>query len=360
MPRIITLALSALTLAACFLLPAARAGDGPDQIPMVISQDPPEYPFSLRLSGNDGKVVIDFDVDKNGNVSRPEVKMSSHPDFEAPAVEAVLKWKFRPAVKNGHPVNVRMEVPVIFQLQYSHSGEPYGVEPWRIPESAPKSFPPQFQYDEPPKPLVTSAPVYPFDLLTQKVKGKATVTFAVDEFGRTHLVKILSASQPEFGAAAAAMIEAWSFEPAKKGGKASWALLRKEQVFSRNADDFPVNDSAERLLKDLNRSPCPILRGGNGLDAPLRGRFQPGPVVPDAVIAAKTGAEAVVEFIIDHAGHAQLPRIVSSTNADFGWAAATAVGRWQFTVPTKEGKPVDVFVRVPLVYIPPKPLSTGS
>jgi outer membrane biosynthesis protein TonB len=67
-----------------------------------------------------------------------------------------------------------------------------------------------------------------------------------------------------------------------------------------------------------------------------------------------------VEFVVDHAGHAQLPRIVSSTDPDFGWAAATAVGRWQFTIPTKEGKPVDVLVRVPLVYNPQIPPSAGS
>lgn len=156
------------------------------------------------------------------------------------------------------------------------------------------------------------------------------------------------------------MIEAWSFEPAKKDGKASWALLRKDQEFSLNAADFPVNDSAERLLKDLKHSPSPILKDWRELDTPIKGRFQPSPVVPNAVILANTGAQAVVEFIVDHAGHAQLPRIVSATDPDFGWAAATAVGRWQFTAPTKNGKPVDVFVRVPLVYTPPKPLSTGS
>jgi protein TonB len=199
LPRIGILAATSLSLAAWALAPAARAGDGPDEVPKVISQDAPEFPFSLRLSGNNGKVVIDFDVDVQGNVSHPEVKMSSHPDFEAPAVETVLKWKFRPAMKDGHPVNVRMEVPVIFQLQYSYGGENVGVDAWKVPQSAPKSFPAQFQYDEPPKPLVTRAPVYPFDLLTQKVKGNATVTFAVDEKGGTHLVKIVSASQPEFG-----------------------------------------------------------------------------------------------------------------------------------------------------------------
>ncbi len=56
---------------------------------------------------------------------------------------------------------------------------------------------------------------------------------------------------------------------------------------------------------------------------------------------------------IDRAGRAQLPRVVSTTREDFGWAAATAVARWQFTPPTKDGKPVDVKARVPVSYTPP-------
>jgi TonB family protein len=329
-----------------------------DRIPVVVSQEAPVYPFSLRLSGNRGEVIVDFIIDPQGNVVRADVSKSSHPDFEAPAVEAVLKWKFKPGLKAGRPVFVHMQVPIIFMLNMGPmdmrmpDDTRNGVEPWSVPARPPKDAPPEFQYDEPPKPLLTSAPVYPFDLLVQKTKGKASVTFAVDPRGQTRLVRLKSASLPEFGAATVAMIAAWKFEPARKNGKPCWAVLGKEQVFEVYADDFPVNDSAERLLMALKKSPSPILNDFRSLDGPLRGRFTPSPVVPESLGVANMRAEAVIEFIVDHAGHAQLPRIISATDPDFGWAAATAVGRWQYTSPTKNGKAVDVRVRVPLVFSP--------
>ena len=69
---------------------------------------------------------------------------------------------------------------------------------------------------------------------------------------------------------------------------------------------------------------------------------------------------ALIEFIVDREGHAQLPRIVSSSDADFGWAAATAVARWQYSAPTRKGKNADVFVRVPIEFVPAKTTPKGS
>jgi TonB family protein len=359
--------------AAALVLAAARAradeivpADHVDQGPVVKSQVSPVYPYSLRLTGNKGEVVVDFIVDPKGDVVRADVSKSSHPDFEAPAVEAVLKWKFKPGMADGHPVYVHMKVPIYFQLQMGVQDERLpdrfkgGLDPWVIPPHAPKEAPADFQYDEPPKPLLTSAPVYPYDLLVRKVKGKASVTFFIDTAGRPHVLKVVSATLPEFGASTTAMIEAWKFEPARKDGKPCMAILRKDQDFETDAQDFPVNDSAERLLKVLKKTPCPILGDFRDLDAPLKGRFTPSPVVPDSVRKANARAEAVVDFIVDHAGHAQLPQVISSTSPDFGWAAATAVGRWQYSAPTKNGRPVDVRVRVPLVFLPKNPPAGGS
>jgi TonB family protein len=372
MHKMIRMALAAAAIAASVAAKEASAdgvlsASNADRIPVVIKQEAPVYPFSLRLTGNRGEVVVDFVIDPQGNVVMADVSKSSHPDFEAPAVEAVLKWKFKPGLKNGRPVYVRMEVPILFQL--TGIGEPGfmapdprggGVDPWKVPERAPKELPPEFQYDVAPKPLLTSAPVYPYDLLIANVKGKASVTFVIDTVGRTRAVKVLSASRPEFGAATIAMIGAWKFEPAKKNGKPCWALLRKDQVFERDADEFPMNDSAERLLGVLKKDPSKILIDFRSLDSPLKGRFMPSPVVPESLGATAIPVEAVVEFVVDHAGHAQLPRIISSTNPEFGWAAATAVGRWQYTVPSKNGKAVDVRVRVPLRFSPANPPVQGS
>jgi TonB family protein len=252
-----------------------------------------------------------------------------------------------------------MEVPIYFQLQIG-ANSTGGVEPWEVPAHATKDAPPEFQYDEAPKPILTSAPVYPYDLLVRKVSGTARVTFAIDPKGFPHLVKLVDASSPEFGAATSAMIEAWRFEPAKKDGKPCWAFLGREEKFGRWTNDFPMNDSAERLLGVLNKDPGKIVSDYKSLDAPIHPRFTPSPVVPESVGTANVRAEALIQFIVDHAGHAQLPQIISSTNPDFGWAAATAVGRWQFTAPCRGGKAVDLLVRVPLVFSPVNLAAKGS
>jgi TonB family protein len=352
---------TALALLLAAGIPLRAADSGPDVAPVVFKQVEPEYPWTLRLHANKGKVVVDFIVDPQGNVVRALVTASSHPDFEAPAVEAVLQWKFHPGLKAGRPVFVHIQVPVFFALRpgvydtgFSGTASD-GREVWDVPSHAPKGTPPEFVYDVAPKPLITAAPVYPLDLLAGDVRGKATVDFAVDPYGRTHLVKVASATGPDFAAAASAMILAWTFEPAQRGGKPCWSLLSKDVDFRRSNPEFPLSDSALRLLKDLKRSPCPILTSGRALDAPIKGRFQPPPVIPDALLRAHASAQAVVEFIVDHAGHAQLPRIVSATDPAFGWAAATAVARWQFTQPLSQGRPVDVRVSVPVVYSVPSP-----
>jgi len=335
-------------------LPAVDAGPL-DRQPEVIHQVSPDYPFSLARSGHKGEVLVGFIVDPHGDVVRTEVFRSSHPDFEAPAVEAVLKWKFKPGMKDGHPVFTHMEVPIFFQMKstyFNGMSPPNGSDVWSLPSRASKKLPPEFQYDEPPKPILTAAPVYPIDLLRSHTTGKAFVTFAIDPQGGTQVIKVEQASLPEFGAATEAMIASWRFEPATKEGAPCWALISKEQDFDKYGSDFPPNDSAERLLSALKKTPCPIVVNAHELDEEPKVRFQPGPAVSDALRKANVGARAVIEFIVDHAGHAQLPRIVSATDPEFGWAAATAVARWQFTQPVKNGKPVDVFVQVPVVYSP--------
>jgi len=56
---------------------------------------------------------------------------------------------------------------------------------------------------------------------------------------------------------------------------------------------------------------------------------------------------AKIEFIINSEGRACLPRVVESTEPEFGWAAASALNQWVFTPPTRGGKPTDVRVQVP-------------
>jgi periplasmic protein TonB len=55
-------------------------------------------------------------VTEIGEVIGAKVIRSSRKEFEARAIEAVSKWKFHPATKDGKPVKSHMQTPVVFKL----------------------------------------------------------------------------------------------------------------------------------------------------------------------------------------------------------------------------------------------------
>ncbi len=88
-----------------------------DQSPVPRFQQKPIYPYEMQREGMNGEVNVGFIVDLNGDVRDAYVMNSTRREFEAAAVQAVSKWKFRPGRKGGRPVNTRMSVPVVFNIQ---------------------------------------------------------------------------------------------------------------------------------------------------------------------------------------------------------------------------------------------------
>ncbi len=74
------------------------------------------------------------------------------------------------------------------------------------------------------------------------------------------------------------------------------------------------------------------------------------PVYPTALKKAGQPGEAVIEFFVDAKGDVQLPRIVSSTATEFGYAAVQAVATWRFEPPKRNRKRTVVRVRGPVEF----------
>lgn len=87
-----------------------------DQQPVPKLQVRPQYPFEMRRAGIAGEVTVDFIVDPLGNVANAYALKSSQHEFEAEAVKAVSKWKFKPGRKGGRDVPTHMQVPIVFTL----------------------------------------------------------------------------------------------------------------------------------------------------------------------------------------------------------------------------------------------------
>ncbi|MEQ1892295.1 MAG: energy transducer TonB [Planctomycetota bacterium] len=86
-----------------------------DQKPRAIFQASPNYPADLRGKKLEGVVTLTFTVDADGKVGEPRVEKSTHPSFDKPALEALKKWKFEPALRGGKRVACRMRVPIRFK-----------------------------------------------------------------------------------------------------------------------------------------------------------------------------------------------------------------------------------------------------
>ena len=87
-----------------------------DRKPEPIVQTQPTYPFELKRQGIDARVRVGFIVDSQGNVILPYIVSATHKGFEGAAIDAVLKWKFRPGMKGGRKVNTRVEQPMDFKV----------------------------------------------------------------------------------------------------------------------------------------------------------------------------------------------------------------------------------------------------
>jgi protein TonB len=87
-----------------------------DQQPVPQFQARPQYPFEMRRAGIAGEVTVDFIVDPEGGVQNAYALRSSQHEFEAAAVQAVAKWKFKAGRKAGRAVPTHMQVPIVFTL----------------------------------------------------------------------------------------------------------------------------------------------------------------------------------------------------------------------------------------------------
>jgi protein TonB len=82
--------------------------------PVPVRMAAPEYPEKLRRDGVAGIVVIKCTIDETGSVVDPTIEKSSNPDFDQSALDAVKKWKFKPARMDGNPVAKKVSIPIKF------------------------------------------------------------------------------------------------------------------------------------------------------------------------------------------------------------------------------------------------------
>lgn len=84
---------------------------------MAWLQKCPEYPEMARKAGIEGRVTIQFIVNKKGEIENPKVIRGIGGGADEEALRCVKKAKFIPGRQRGKPVRVQYSVPVFFKLR---------------------------------------------------------------------------------------------------------------------------------------------------------------------------------------------------------------------------------------------------
>lgn len=96
------------------------AGGLPDGDMLPIVKVSPVYPNRAQTRGLEGYVLLEFTVDETGAVRDPRVVESSSAIFDRSALNAVLRFKYKPRVINGAAVRVE---GVLHRLTYELNGD---------------------------------------------------------------------------------------------------------------------------------------------------------------------------------------------------------------------------------------------
>ncbi len=97
--------------------------------PRLLNVVPPKYPDLAGKEHPTGAVVVSFVVDSGGHVREPRVLNSTNKLFDAPALESVQQWKFEPGIRDGKPVDMKMQVPIEFSPTEKPNQSPQPTPP---------------------------------------------------------------------------------------------------------------------------------------------------------------------------------------------------------------------------------------
>lgn len=88
---------------------------------MTALQQKVSYPEAARNAGIEGRVIVKFIVNEEGQVENPEIIKGIGGGADEEALRVVKETEFTPGMQNGQPVRVQYSLPIIFKLSENNS-----------------------------------------------------------------------------------------------------------------------------------------------------------------------------------------------------------------------------------------------
>jgi TonB family protein len=99
--------------------------------PVPIERNNPSYPRAELEQSREGWVMLSYIITPEGSVAEPMIENSSGGEaFEKAALQAISRWRYSPATRDGEPVEQSMvKTRVVFQLE--RDGQTGGTRTFR-------------------------------------------------------------------------------------------------------------------------------------------------------------------------------------------------------------------------------------
>ena len=185
------------------------------------------YPEAAKKAGTEGRVTVQFVVEKDGSISNVKTIREVSPDLDQEAIRVISEMpKWKPGTQRGEPVRVRYTVPVVFRLSEpatDQSGEVVGVskeaEPSDVYEVVEQM--PQFPggFSEMMKYLGNNIQ-YPSEAHKNGIQGRVAVQVIIDTEGRVTNTRVVKGVDPYLDAEAIRVVSSMpKWNPGMQDGK---------------------------------------------------------------------------------------------------------------------------------------------
>lgn len=176
-----------------------------------------KYPEAAMKKGTQGRVTVQFVVEKDGSIANAKVLRGIDPELDKEAVRVVsMMPKWKPGMQKGQAVNVKYTVPVMFRLTEDNTPVKYAPIESKIDEMVVVGYAPEetaspaegtvFEVVEqmPEYPGGMSAMMafigknikYPVAAQKAKIQGRVVIQFIVNTEGDIISPKVLRSADP--------------------------------------------------------------------------------------------------------------------------------------------------------------------
>ena len=95
---------------------AAESNHAGDRLAEVVTSVTPAFPYAMRRVDGTSEVTVSFTVNSKGAVTKASVLKSDNPEFNTAALDAIKKWTFAPAMKDGKVVETKVRQTFKFSV----------------------------------------------------------------------------------------------------------------------------------------------------------------------------------------------------------------------------------------------------